>query len=82
MPTIKPVSDLENYNEVLKNIDPGKPVFLTQNGQGRYVLLDIHDYERTNAVINLISNLRIAEESGADETNWYSSSDVRDKLNL
>ena len=46
MPVIKPVSDLRNYNTVLQDVDLGVPVFLTKNGRGRYVLLDIADYER------------------------------------
>ena len=53
MPNILPVSDLRNYNEVLKNCQSGEPVFLTKNGRGRFVLLDIEDYERDR------SNLQI-----------------------
>lgn len=39
MPNIKPVSDLRNYNEVLRDIAVGKLDFLTKNGRGRYVVL-------------------------------------------
>lgn len=46
MASILPVSDLRNYNEVLKNCRAGEPVFLTKNGRGRFVVLDIKDYER------------------------------------
>ena len=49
MPSILPVSDLRNYNEVLKNCQVGEPVFLTKNGRGRFVVLDIEDYERERA---------------------------------
>ena len=31
MPNIKPVSDLRNYTEVLRDIAVGEPVFLTKN---------------------------------------------------
>jgi len=31
MPNIKPVSDLRSYNEVLRDIEIGEPVFLTKN---------------------------------------------------
>lgn len=34
MPNIKPISDLRNYNEVLRSIEEGSPVFLTKNGRG------------------------------------------------
>ena len=37
MPNILPVSDLRNYNEVLKNCQIGEPVFLTKNGRGKFV---------------------------------------------
>lgn len=31
MPNIKPISDLRNYNEVLRDVEEGSPVFLTKN---------------------------------------------------
>ena len=37
MANILPVSDLRNYNEVLKNCHKGEPVYLTKNGRGRFV---------------------------------------------
>ena len=36
MPNIKPISDLRNYNEVLRDVTIGSPVFLTKNGRGKY----------------------------------------------
>jgi len=44
MPNIKPVSDLRNYGEVLRDVAVGAPVFLTKNGHGRYAVLDIEEY--------------------------------------
>ena len=41
MPMIKPVSDLRNYPEVLKDVKSGNPVYLTKNGTGRYVLITL-----------------------------------------
>ena len=32
MPNIKPISDLRNYTEVLRDVEEGAPVFLTKNG--------------------------------------------------
>ena len=37
MANILPVSDLRNYNEVLKNWHKGEPVYLTKNGRGGFV---------------------------------------------
>ena len=46
MPIIKPISDLRNYNEVIKDVAYGEPVFLTKNGRGKFVILDIEEYEK------------------------------------
>lgn len=82
MPNIKPVSDLRNYNEVLRDIAVGEPVFLTKNGRGRYVLIDIEDYEKTKAAIKLLSKLSEAEDSIKDEEMWISSEEVRNVLGV
>jgi len=76
MPNIKPVSDLRNYNEVLKEVTVGNPVFLTKNGRGRYALIDIADYEKTQATIKLMSELARGRESG-EEKGWILHEDVR-----
>ncbi|NLV49815.1 MAG: prevent-host-death protein, partial [Clostridiales bacterium] len=34
MPNIKPISELRNYGEVLRDVAIGSPVFLTKNGHG------------------------------------------------
>jgi len=57
MPNIKPVSDLRNYNEVLKDISIGSPVFLTKNGRGKYVIVNIEEYENTQETIKTLSEL-------------------------
>lgn len=82
MPNIKPVSDLRNYNEVLRDIAVGEPVFLTKNGRGKYVLIDIEEYEKTNAAIKLLSKLSEAENSIKDEEMWISSEEVRNVLGV
>ena len=53
MPCILPVSDLRNYNEVLQNVSDESPVFLTKNGRGCYVVIDIKEYERMVAALKL-----------------------------
>ena len=44
MPNIKPISDLRNYSEVLRDVTIDSPVFLTKNGRGRYAIMDIQFY--------------------------------------
>ena len=76
MPNIKPVSDLRNYTEVLKDIAPGSPVYLTKNGRSRYVILDIEDYEKKEATIKLMIELEKGRISGEEE-GWHSLEEVR-----
>ena len=66
MANILPVSDLRNYNEVLKNCRKGEPVYLTKNGRGRFVVMDIEDYERVRVEKKLLMQLQEAEGAGND----------------
>ena len=81
MPNIKPVSDLRNYTEVLRDIAVGEPVFLTKNGRGRYVIVDMEEYEKTKAVIKLMGELSRCEKS-AQEKGWTAIADVEKLLGV
>lgn len=80
MPNIKPVSDLRSYNEVLKDIEVGEPVFLTKNGRGKYVILDIKEYQKSQATIKLLSKLMEAEKAIVTGDEWLSEEEVRQDL--
>ena len=70
MPIIKPVSDLRNYGEVLRDVSPGCPVFLTRNGHGRYAVLDMEEYqeyERMKALRRLRKEAEKGRLSGEEE---------------
>lgn len=45
MPTIKSISDLRDYDEVLRHVAHGAPVLLTSDGDDRYAVLDIAEYK-------------------------------------
>ena len=81
MPNIRPVSDLRNYAEVLKEISFDEPVFLTKNGRGRYAIVDIEEYEKTKATIKLMGKLAEAEKS-VNENGWLSNDDVKGDLGI
>ena len=81
MPNIRPVSDLRNYAEVLKEISFDEPVFLTKNGRGRYAIVGIEEYEKTKALIKLMGKLTEAEKS-ANENGWLSDDDVKSALGV
>ena len=81
MPNIKPVSDLRNYTEVLRDIAVGEPVFLTKNGRGRYAIVDMEEYEKTQAVLKLLSELSKGERSG-NLKGWLTIDDVEKELGI
>ena len=81
MPNIKPISDLRNYTEVLKETSEGAPVFLTKNGRGEYVILDIKDYDKMKATLTLMSELEKGERSAREE-GWLSADEVEKALGL
>ncbi|MCL2248197.1 MAG: type II toxin-antitoxin system prevent-host-death family antitoxin [Oscillospiraceae bacterium] len=81
MPNIMPVSDLRNYNEVLKEIAVGEPVFLTKNGRGRYAILDLSEYERIQATIRLLGELEKGEKSGR-EKGWLSADEIKARFGI
>ena len=81
MPSIKPVSDLRNYSEILREIAIGNPVFLTKNGRGKYVLLDMEDYERTQASLKLLTELARGRKAGETQ-GWRSIESVEAALGI
>lgn len=81
MPNIKPVSDLRNYTEVLRDIAVGEPVFLTKNGRGRYAIVDMEEYEKTKAVLKLMGELAKGERS-AQEKGWLDITEVEKLLGV
>lgn len=76
MPAIKPVSDLRSYNDVLSQVSSGSPVFLTKNGQGKYAVLTMQDYDRLIAAGVLVGELERGRLSG-EENGWLSARDAR-----
>ena len=67
MPNIKPVSDLRNSGEILREVAVGQPVFLTKNGHGRYAVLDIEEYRQYEQLLarqRLLGELEKGRRSG------------------
>ena len=81
MPNIKPISDLRNYTEVLQDVAVGAPVFLTKNGRGRYAIVDMHDYEKTQATLKLMNELAKGRKSG-EEKGWLPLEAVEEHLGI
>ncbi len=78
MPSIRPVSELRNYGEVLRDVAVGQPVFLTKNGRGCYVVIDIaeyQEYEKMKAMNWLMGELDKGRISG-EQDGWLSADEV------
>lgn len=64
---IKPVSDLRNkFTEIEKIVNEGEQVFLTKNGYGSTVVLDLEAYSRltdsTEAVLDRLLEAEVFEK--------------------
>lgn len=84
MPNIKPISDLRNYTDILKQVDVSKRVYLTRNGHGEYGILtmdEIDELDRYRAAYQLISKLKKSEEQ-ANLEGWIPSEDVEKELEV
>jgi len=75
---IRPVSDLNNYSEVLKECENGEPIYLTKNGRGKYVVVDIKDYEKQKAILKLMNELSKVEGC----TEYYTEEEIRQRLGI
>jgi len=78
---IVPMRDLKNTVEIEKRCaESGEPVFVTKNGYGRLVVMDINVYERA---IRKIHEAKLVNESLADiekEGRLINGDDVRRKI--
>lgn len=82
MPNIKPISDLRNYSEVLKEVDTANRVYLTRNGHGEYGILtmkEIDELDRYRAAYTLFAKLKKAEERG-EKDGWTSLEELQKEL--
>lgn len=72
-----PVSDLKNYNEVLKNCHKGEPLYLTEDGRVRFVVMDFEDYESDCAQKKLLLKFQEAEEAVKDGEGWLNLGNLK-----
>ena len=84
VPNIKPISDLRNYSDVLKEVDASSRVYLTRNGHGEYGILtmkEIDELDRLKAAYTLFANLQRAEER-AQKEGWIEAEDLEKELGV
>ena len=84
MPNIKPISDLRNYTDVLKEVDVSRRVYLTRNGHGEYGILtmeEIDELDRLKAAYTLTQKLQAAEDR-AEKEGWIDADDLEQELGV
>ena len=84
MPNIKPISELRNYTEVLKEVDTSHRVYLTRNGHGEYGILtmkEIDELDRYKEAYFLFLKLRQAEKR-PDKEGWISADEIEKDLGV
>lgn len=79
---IKPISDLRNYTSVLQDCQTGSPVFLTKNGRGKYVIMDVEQYDLMMEQIKLMSKVMSAEQRIEKGESYLNLAELRAKLGV
>lgn len=66
MTNSRPVSDLQDYEDILGEIGEDRPMFLTEDGEVKYAILSMEEYDKLQAYIRHISNFQsLVEELDA-----------------
>ena len=82
MPVIKPISDLRNYTEILKEVDSNERVYLTRNGHGAYAIMSIEEadeLDRIKALHYLVGELDKAHAE-AEAKGWITAKELGEAL--
>ena len=81
-PIIKPSSELrKNYNSVAEICRTYKtPVFLTRNGEGDTVIMDIETYSRREEDLATAERLLAAERARLEGTLGYTIADFQNNM--
>lgn len=84
MMNIKPSAAIrKNYNEISELCKrSGEPVYLTKNGEGDLVVMDIETYARRESMLRLRENLVAAEEGRLNRKPGYSIDEVSAMMKL
>jgi prevent-host-death family protein len=82
MMNIKPSAAIrKNYNEISELCKrSGEPVYLTKNGEGDLVVMDIEAFAKRESMLRLRENLVAAEENRLSGKSGYSIDEVSDMM--
>jgi len=71
----------QNYGEISELCKrTGEPIFLTKNGKGDLVVMDIEAFARRESMLRLRESLITAEESRLNGRTGYSPNEVSDLM--
>ena len=82
MPNIKPVSELRNYTNVVREVSYGHPVYLTKNGHGTIAMIDMQELDEMHKQLALY-RFKLEMEKGERsirEEETVSANQLRDEL--
>lgn len=79
---IKPSASIRNnYNEISSLCkETGEPVYLTKNGEGDLVVMDIASFSRRESMLRLRENLIAVEEDRLAGRKGFSPDDVDEMM--
>ena len=82
MMNIKPSAAIrKNYNEISELCKrSGEPVYLTKNGEGDLVVMDIEAFARRESMLRLRENLIAAKEDRLNGKDGYSIDEVSNMM--
>ena len=81
MESMVPVSDMRFYNQTLSSVRPGSQVILTKNGKAKYVVVDVEEWQKSQATITLLSELQKGYQSLKTEKT-YSPDEFAESLGV
>ncbi len=71
----------QNYNEIAELCKKsGEPIYLTKNGEGDLVVMDIEAFERREKMLRLREELLLVEEDRLRGENGYSIREVTEMM--
>ncbi len=79
---IKPSATLRNdYNQISNLVkETSEPIYITKNGEGDMVIMNIEAFHRREKLLNLKEKLLIVEEQRIRGEKTYSVDEVKNKL--
>ena len=84
MPNIKPISELRNYTNIVKEVKYGNRVYLTKNGHGHIAMInmrELDDLEKQLALYRFQVEMQKGEHSVVTE-GTITSEELRKELGI